>query len=73
VVAGDRCARGPGGGVGVESKRRHAAHARGLLGREPGEINRLVEEVGSVLNGVTFLTAAPLANRYGRWYDAHPR
>jgi sodium/hydrogen antiporter len=27
----------------------------GLLGREPEEINRLVEEVGSVLNGVTFL------------------
>ena len=27
----------------------------GLLGREPGEINRLVEEVGNVLNGVTFL------------------
>ena len=122
----------------------------GLLGREPGEINRLVEEVGNVLNGVTFLifgavllrpalgdlswdlvlyavlsltvvrmlpvaiamlasivfalivleesklphertillaiyltvglsvlahgiTAAPLADRYGRWYAAHPR
>jgi len=27
----------------------------GLLAREPGEINRLVEEVGDVLNGVTFL------------------
>jgi NhaP-type Na+/H+ or K+/H+ antiporter len=27
----------------------------GLLGREPGEINRLVEEVGNVLNGVTFV------------------
>ena len=24
----------------------------------------------SILHGVT---AAPLANRYGRWYEAHPR
>jgi sodium/hydrogen antiporter len=27
----------------------------GMLGRDPGEVNRLVDEVGSVLNGVTFL------------------
>jgi sodium/hydrogen antiporter len=27
----------------------------GLLGRDPAELNRLAEEVGSVLNGVTFL------------------
>jgi NhaP-type Na+/H+ or K+/H+ antiporter len=27
----------------------------GLLGRDPAEVNRLVDEVGSVLNGVTFL------------------
>lgn len=28
---------------------------RALLGRDPGELNELSEEVGSVLNGVTFL------------------
>jgi sodium/hydrogen antiporter len=27
----------------------------GVLGRDPAEVNRLVDEVGSVLNGVTFL------------------
>ena len=27
----------------------------GVLGRDPDEVNRLVDEVGSVLNGVTFL------------------
>ena len=27
----------------------------GLLGRDPAEVNRLVDEVGDVLNGVTFL------------------
>jgi NhaP-type Na+/H+ or K+/H+ antiporter len=27
----------------------------GLLGHEPGEVNRLVDEVGGMLNGVTFL------------------
>ena len=27
----------------------------GLLGRDPAEVNRLVDEVGGVLNGVTFL------------------
>jgi NhaP-type Na+/H+ or K+/H+ antiporter len=28
---------------------------RGLLGRDPGELNDLCEEIGGVLNGVTFL------------------
>ena len=27
----------------------------GMLGRDPAEVNRLVDEVGGVLNGVTFL------------------